>query len=39
MLLFFVLQTVCTARYALTQDPAAGHAVIACIFLYSAAYQ
>lgn len=39
MLLFFVLQTVCTARYAITQDPAAGHAVIACIFLYSAAYQ
>lgn len=39
MLLFFVLQTICTARYAVTQDASAGHAVIACIFLYSAAYQ
>ncbi|KAF7792205.1 hypothetical protein EIP86_003238 [Pleurotus ostreatoroseus] len=38
MLLFFILQTVCSARYAMTQEASAGHAVIAFIFLYYAAY-
>ena len=39
MLLFFILQTVCSARYAMTQEASAGHAVIAFIFLYYAAYE
>ena len=38
MLLFFVLQTVCSARYAITQSAAAAHAVIAFIFLFYASY-
>jgi len=38
MLIFFTLQTVCSARFAITQNPAAAHAVIAFIFLYYAAY-
>ena len=38
MLLFFILQTVCSARYAITQSEPAAHAVIAFIFLYSASY-
>ncbi len=39
MLLFFIMQTVCSARYAITLEPAAGHAVIAFIFLFYAAYE
>ena len=39
MLLFFIMQTVCSARYAITQDPAAAHAVIAFIFLFYASYE
>jgi hypothetical protein len=38
MLLFFTLQTVCSARYAITQSDSAAHAVIAFIFLYSVSY-
>ncbi|KAI0754442.1 hexose transporter [Daedaleopsis nitida] len=38
MTVFFTLQTVCSARYALTQSAPAAHAVIAFIFLYYAAY-
>ncbi|KAH8111990.1 hexose transporter [Phellopilus nigrolimitatus] len=38
MLLFFVLQTVCSSQYALHQNKSAGNAVIAFIFLFSAAY-
>ena len=38
MLLFFVLQTVCSARYAITQSESAAHAVIAFIFLFYASY-
>ena len=38
MLLFFVLQTVCSARYAITQSHSAAHAVIAFIFLFYASY-
>ncbi|EMD33849.1 hypothetical protein CERSUDRAFT_117379 [Gelatoporia subvermispora B] len=38
MLLFFTLQTTCTGVYALHQNKAAGNAVVAFIFLYSAAY-
>ena len=38
MLLFFVLQTVCSARYAITQSEPAAHAVIAFIFLFYASY-
>ena len=39
MLLFFTLQTICTARFAKDGDPAAANAVIAFIFLFSAAYE
>ncbi|KAJ7635890.1 general substrate transporter [Mycena rosella] len=38
MTIFFTLQTVCTARYRIAGDNNAGHAVIAFIFLYYAAY-
>ena len=38
MLLFFILQTVCSARYAITQSTSAAHAVIAFIFLFYASY-
>ena len=39
MTLFFTLQTICSARYAITQSDAAAHAVIAFIFLFYAAYE
>jgi MFS family permease len=38
MVLFFTLQTVCSARYAITQSDSAAHAVIAFIFLFYASY-
>jgi len=38
MLVFFTLQTVCSARFAITGNDAAAHAVIAFIFLYYGAY-
>ena len=38
MLLFFVLQTVCSARYAITKSESSAHAVIAFIFLFYASY-
>ena len=38
-LVFFILQTVCSAQYALHEQPAAAHAVIAFIFLYYAFYE
>ncbi|KAI0738927.1 hexose transporter [Daedaleopsis nitida] len=38
MTLFFTLQTICSARYAISQSDAAAHAVIAFVFLYYAAY-
>ena len=38
MLLFFILQTVCSARYAITGSDSAAHAVIAFIFLFYASY-
>ncbi|KAH8103088.1 hexose transporter [Cristinia sonorae] len=38
MLLFFTLQTICTARYNIAGNNAAAHAVIAFIFLFYAAY-
>ncbi|KAI0760335.1 general substrate transporter [Fomes fomentarius] len=38
MLLFFTLQTICSAQYALHQTDAAAHAVIAFIFLFYAFY-
>jgi len=38
MLLFFTLQTICTARFAATGSPPAAHAVIAFLFLYYAFY-
>jgi hypothetical protein len=38
MLLFFTLQTVCSARYAITQSDSAAHSVIAFIFLFYASY-
>ncbi|EPT00583.1 hypothetical protein FOMPIDRAFT_1049619 [Fomitopsis schrenkii] len=38
MVLFFVGQTICSAEYAIHGSPAAGHAVIAFIFLFYAAY-
>ena len=38
MLLFFIFQTVCSARYAITQSESAAHAVIAFIFLFYASY-
>lgn len=39
MLLFFSLQTICSARFAITGNDAAAHAVIAFIFLFYAAYE
>ncbi|KZT65322.1 general substrate transporter [Daedalea quercina L-15889] len=38
MVVFFVGQTICSAEYALHGSAAAGHAVIAFIFLFYAAY-
>ena len=38
MLVFFILQTVCSARYAITKSESAAHAVIAFIFLFYASY-
>ncbi|KAK7676718.1 hypothetical protein QCA50_020294 [Cerrena zonata] len=38
MLLFFTLQTICSAQYALHKTDAAAHAVIAFIFLFYASY-
>ncbi|PSR70584.1 hypothetical protein PHLCEN_2v13522 [Hermanssonia centrifuga] len=38
MLVFFVFQTVCSARFAVTGNPATAHAVIAFIFLFYASY-
>jgi len=38
MLIFFTLQTVCSARFAITGNTSAAHAVIAFIFLYYGAY-
>ncbi|CAK5274903.1 unnamed protein product [Mycena citricolor] len=38
MLLFFTLQTICTARFQIAHTKGAGNAVIAFIFLYYAAY-
>ena len=35
MLLFFTLQTICSARYATTKSETAAHAVIVFIFLFS----
>lgn len=39
MLLFFTLQTICSAIYAKTEDQNAANAVIAFIFLFYAAYE
>lgn len=39
MLLFFVLQTICSAQYAIHGSSGAAHAVIAFIFLFYAAYE
>ncbi|CCM03950.1 uncharacterized protein FIBRA_06103 [Fibroporia radiculosa] len=36
MLVFFTLQTICSARFAITQNASAAHAVIAFIFLFYA---
>jgi len=38
MLVFFIMQTVCSAQFALHHSDAAAHAVIAFIFLFYAAY-
>jgi sugar porter (SP) family MFS transporter len=38
MLLFFTLQTICSAQFALHGNPASAHAVIAFIFLFYASY-
>lgn len=38
MVIFFSLQTVCSAEFALKGNPAAAHAVIAFIFLFYAVY-
>jgi len=38
MLLFFIMQTVCSAVYAKNQNNSAAYAVIAAIFLFYAAY-
>ncbi|KAI0087680.1 hypothetical protein BDY19DRAFT_217249 [Irpex rosettiformis] len=38
MLLFFTLQTICSAQYAIHGSNGAAHAVIAFIFLFYAAY-
>jgi hypothetical protein len=38
MTIFFTMQTICTAQFSINGNKSAGHAVIAFIFLYSAAY-
>jgi len=38
MLLFFTLQTICSARYVITRSESAANAVIAFIFLFYASY-
>ncbi|KAJ7660504.1 general substrate transporter [Mycena rosella] len=38
MSIFFTMQTICTARFSINGNKSAAHAVIAFIFLYSAAY-
>jgi len=38
MLIFFTMQTVCSAQFALHEKPASAHAVIAFIFLFYASY-
>jgi len=38
MLLFFTLQTICSARFAIAGDQSSAHAVIAFIFLFYASY-
>ncbi|KAJ6586411.1 hexose transporter [Mycena vulgaris] len=38
MLLFFTMQTICTARFEMDGNSSAAHAVIAFIFLYYASY-
>ena len=38
MLLFFIMQTVCSAQYAITGSNAAANAVIAAIFLFYGSY-
>lgn len=38
MLVFFILQTVCSAQFAIHGNKAAGNAVVAFLFLYSAFY-
>ena len=39
MLIFFIMQTVCSAQFAIKGTTSAAHAVIAFIFLYYAAYE
>lgn len=39
MIIFFTLQTACSAMFAKTQDRGAAHAVIAFIFLFYASYE
>lgn len=39
MLIFFILQTVCSAQFALNGSDAAAHAVIAFIFLFYMSYE
>ena len=39
MLVFFTMQTICSAQFALHGTQAAAHAVIAFIFLYYAVYE
>ena len=39
MLLFFTLQTICSAQYAIHGSQGAAHAVIAFIFLFYASYE
>lgn len=39
MIIFFTIQTICTARFYTNGSPEAAHAVIAFIFLYYAAYE
>ncbi|KAI0918594.1 hypothetical protein AcV5_002542 [Taiwanofungus camphoratus] len=39
IVVFFTMQTICSARFAITGNPAAAHAVIAFIFLFYALYE
>jgi hypothetical protein len=39
MLVFFTMQTVCSAQFALHKNESAAHAVIAFIFLFYASYE